>query len=109
MQNSMRPVNLTLNRFGICCIRLLSVLHWATLVWGGVVKKKKKRKRTECSRCWRVLWIKIELTVETISGLGSFEGYEGKCSRGKWSEIQNISFCDKNPTKHEAGEGKERY
>lgn len=33
-----------------------------------------------------------------------FEGNEGKCSRGKWSEIQNVNFCDKNPPKLSAGE-----
>lgn len=33
----------------------------------------------------------------------SFEGYEGKCSRGKWSEIQNVNFCE---PKYRAGEEK---
>lgn len=37
----------------------------------------------------------------------SFQGYEGKCSRGKWSEIQNVNFCDINPTKYRAGEEKD--
>lgn len=29
----------------------------------------------------------------------SFEAYEGKCSRGNWSEIQNVNFCDINQPK----------
>lgn len=40
----------------------------------------------------------------SISRLGSFQGYEGKCSRGKWSEIQNVNCCDINPTEYRAGE-----